>query len=181
MEMQPKMEFKMEIDLSSQEKATKATSTGGIEDYELPKAAINRCLKNALPGRPSHKDLKTALSRSATLFVPWLVAAAQQVAIERNVKTIGASHIEEALRRLGFAEWIDTIVERIRLEQEEKQSRKRRKQQSATVDEVDKDIEREDVEEENNEHEEEELVVDEEKQSEDEEVEADDDGNQEAF
>ena len=161
-------EEKVHVEASSQEKApTKNNTGGGIEDYELPKAAINRCLKNALPSRPTHKDFKTALSRSATLFVPWLLAAAQQVAAERNLKTIGASHIEEALKRLGFEEWIDAIVDRMRLEREEKLTRKRRKQQSPEDSADHENEDKEDADEDAS-VDEEELIVDEDKSSEDE-------------
>jgi histone H3/H4 len=112
------------------EKASLTNISTNIADYELPKASIQRVLKSTLPGRPFHKEVKTAMTRCSTIFLPYLTDACREVASERGLKTITPAIVEEALKRIGFGDWNEIIGERISKESEERE-RKRNKKTSA--------------------------------------------------
>ena len=109
------------------EKSSSANISTNIVDYELPKASVQRILKSTLPGRPFHKEVKTALTRCSTIFLPYLTDACREVAGERGLKTITPVIVEEALKRIGFGDWNEIIGERISKETEEREKKRNKK------------------------------------------------------
>ncbi|PKI85180.1 hypothetical protein MVES_000880 [Malassezia vespertilionis] len=75
----------------------------GIDQFELPKASINKLARTEIPDSVQlRKDTLTALVKSASVFVSYLTAASQDVAIARGNKTISAAHVLDAMRELEF-------------------------------------------------------------------------------
>ncbi|WFD05604.1 DNA-directed DNA polymerase [Malassezia vespertilionis] len=84
----------------------------GIDQFELPKASINKLARTEIPDSVQlRKDTLTALVKSASVFVSYLstyynmlipAAASQDVAIARGNKTISAAHVLDAMRELEF-------------------------------------------------------------------------------
>ncbi|KAL8290486.1 hypothetical protein RQP46_002744 [Phenoliferia psychrophenolica] len=64
----------------------------GIDNYDLPKTVDVKM----------QKDIPVALMKGSTVFVNYLAAVAHDVATDRGNKTIGANHVLEAVKQLGW-------------------------------------------------------------------------------
>ena len=81
-----------------------------MEELELPKSILQRLVKQSLPdGIMVQKDAKTALSRSAILFISFLTATANDISLAGKQKTIQPKHIFEALKTMGFTDFEESL------------------------------------------------------------------------
>ncbi|WFD44606.1 DNA-directed DNA polymerase [Malassezia psittaci] len=75
----------------------------GLDQFELPKASIQKLAKSELPDSIQlRKDSLAALVKSSSVFVSYLTAASHDVALARGNKTISAVHVLDAMRELDF-------------------------------------------------------------------------------
>lgn len=82
------------------------------DDLNLPTAVVTRIIKDALPeGCNVAKEAKLALTRAATVFVLYLTAQANNVATERNKKTISDKDVLKALQITEFGRFEDVLNE----------------------------------------------------------------------
>jgi DNA polymerase epsilon subunit 3 len=91
--------------VATPEKGTPAKKDDGIsiEDLNLPKSIVTRLAKGVLP--PSAQiqgNAMLALSKSATVFVSYLAANANEHAQSANRKTIAPADVFKALEELEF-------------------------------------------------------------------------------
>ena len=74
-----------------------------VEDLSLPKTMVQRLAKGVLPANTQiQKDALLAISKSATVFVNYLSAHANEKATRMNKKTIHPKDVLEALHELEF-------------------------------------------------------------------------------
>ncbi|KAL7411412.1 hypothetical protein BDY24DRAFT_443293 [Mrakia frigida] len=75
----------------------------GIESFELQKTIVTKLAKGALPANIKlQKDVISAISKSASVFINYLAATAHEGAVTRNVKTISASDVLKAVTNADF-------------------------------------------------------------------------------
>ena len=114
-----------EYDTMPRKSNTSTTSAGddgtaprdgiSVEDLSLPKTMVQRLAKGVLPANTQiQKDALLAISKSATVFVNYLSAHANEKATRMNKKTIHPKDVLEALQELEF----DTFVPRCAAELE---------------------------------------------------------------
>ncbi|CDH59190.1 hypothetical protein RO3G_11519 [Lichtheimia corymbifera JMRC:FSU:9682] len=108
-----------------------------IEDNELPKANISRVLKHALPpGTALQKEAKTAVSKSATVFINYLSSVANDTARSANHKTISAADVFKAMEVLELDHLIQPLKESFAAYQQLQSDKKQRKKDKKTEDEA---------------------------------------------
>ncbi|KAK9446446.1 uncharacterized protein V1518DRAFT_184751 [Limtongia smithiae] len=74
--------------------------THGIDDYTLPKATVARLAKSVAPNSQIQKDAMTAISRSATVFINYLTATANELTLQAGRKTVTHTDIFKAIEVL---------------------------------------------------------------------------------
>ncbi|KAJ2815779.1 hypothetical protein IWW50_006720, partial [Coemansia erecta] len=82
-----------------------------IEDLDFPKAVLMRMIKAGLPENIAiQKEARNAVTKSATVFVSYLAAAANDSAREHGHKTIMPSDVFKALEGVGLADFIPQLT-----------------------------------------------------------------------
>ncbi|KAI9862843.1 MAG: hypothetical protein M1824_000973 [Vezdaea acicularis] len=86
-----------------------------IDDLTLPRTMVTRLGKGVLPANTNiNKDAMLAMSKSATVFVNYLSAQANEIAAERHgKKRIEPLHVFEALEQLEFESFIPRLKEEV--------------------------------------------------------------------
>ncbi|XP_063701099.1 DNA polymerase epsilon subunit 3 [Culicoides brevitarsis] len=99
-----------------------------IEDLNLPNAVVTRLMKEALPdGISISKEARSALTRAASVYILYLTTAASTAAKDKNLKTLNANHVFEALEEIEFENYVDPLkafLETYRSSQKEKRESK---------------------------------------------------------
>eukprot|EP00833_Pecoramyces_ruminatium_P006180 jgi/Orpsp1_1/1180212/evm.model.c7180000072528.1 len=81
-----------------------------IDEFELPKACVMRVIKAALPDNALiNKEAKIVMTKSATVFINYLTATANDVTKSTNKKILSANDIFSALETLEFDEFSDKL------------------------------------------------------------------------
>ncbi|CDR44772.1 CYFA0S15e02696g1_1 [Cyberlindnera fabianii] len=116
--------------------STKERDMISIDDILFPKATVNKLAKAILPdGGLISKDSTTAVQRSATVFVSYLLAHARQNAKKFERRTIGPQDIISALETTEFSSFIPAVREELDQYQAHKdalkQKRKEEKEKAA--------------------------------------------------
>ncbi|KAJ1761747.1 DNA polymerase epsilon subunit 3 [Coemansia sp. RSA 921] len=82
-----------------------------LEDLDFPKAVLMRMIKSSLPDTIAiQKEARSAVSKSATVFVSYLAAAANDCARTDGRKTIMPNDVYRALEAVGLAEFVPELV-----------------------------------------------------------------------
>ncbi|KJE90880.1 hypothetical protein CAOG_02118 [Capsaspora owczarzaki ATCC 30864] len=77
---------------------------GPGDEHDLPRSVLQRLVKEAIAdGLSINKDAKTAVTKSATVFILYLTAAANEIAQKANRKTINANDVMAALESVDLA------------------------------------------------------------------------------
>ncbi|KAK9236726.1 histone-fold-containing protein [Lipomyces kononenkoae] len=85
----------------------------GIDDYMLPKATVTRLAKHVLPANMQiQKDAMTALSKSATVFINYLTATANDLTVGAGRRTVNPSDVYKAIELLE----LEFILPRLKAE-----------------------------------------------------------------
>jgi histone H3/H4 len=102
---------------------------GSIEDDNeelyLPRTAVNKLIKEAVPNVRVSVDARELLLRCSTVFIHLIAQQATEISDRSLRKTISPEHIIEALEALGFGEYVDEVKQV--LEDYKKQSAKKKK------------------------------------------------------
>ncbi|KAF5494903.1 DNA polymerase epsilon subunit D [Colletotrichum siamense] len=92
---------KKDSEKAPKEKADKDSLT--IEDLNLPKSIITRLAKGVLPPQSQiQANAVLAMSKSATVFINYLAAHANQNTVNANKKTVSAEDVFKALEDIEF-------------------------------------------------------------------------------
>ncbi|VDB92061.1 unnamed protein product [Peniophora sp. CBMAI 1063] len=103
----------MPSDAVAQQKQVTA-ELGGIEQYELPRAIVTKLAKAAVPdGTKMQRDTVTALMKGSTVFINYLAAVAQDVAHQKQHKTVNAADVLRALELIDFADVAGPLQEEL--------------------------------------------------------------------
>ncbi|KAF2422370.1 histone-fold-containing protein, partial [Tothia fuscella] len=90
---------------------TPAKESGmGVEEYNLPRTMIQRLSKGMLPPNTQiQKDALLAISKSATVFVNYLTAHANESAQRANKKTIQPKDVMDAIAEIEFDSFLPRL------------------------------------------------------------------------
>ncbi|KAI3382652.1 hypothetical protein SNEBB_005395 [Seison nebaliae] len=84
--------------------------TDNVKDIHLPNSHINKLLKQSVPeGINISKDARTAINRSAAVFVMQCASFANMNANNKNRSTVQPDDIKEAAKELGYGQYIDEL------------------------------------------------------------------------
>lgn len=89
-----------------------------IDDILFPRSSVQKLAKNIIAGDEGSnmilaKDSMTALQRSATVFVSYILFHARQLSKEGTRKTISTQDIIHALERAEFAGFIPEVKHKL--------------------------------------------------------------------
>ncbi|KAH0565574.1 hypothetical protein GP486_001024 [Trichoglossum hirsutum] len=81
-----------------------------VEDYNLPRTIVQRLAKGVLPANTQiQKDALLAMSKSATVFVSYLTAYANENAMKAHKRTIQPKDVLDALSELEFEAFLPRL------------------------------------------------------------------------
>uniref|UniRef100_A0A1B6KL86 DNA polymerase epsilon subunit 3 n=1 Tax=Graphocephala atropunctata TaxID=36148 RepID=A0A1B6KL86_9HEMI len=106
------------------------------EDLNLPISVVTRLMKENLPdGSAISKDGKTAVARAASVFVLYMTAASNKIALTNKKKTLNYEDIFQALIETEY-EWLENPL---REALEDFKLSQKRKKDAATKKKLSKD------------------------------------------
>lgn len=80
------------------------------EDVTLPKATIQKLIKEMLPsGIKCSNDTRDLVLQCCVEFIHLISSEANEVCTKEGKKTIGPKHVIEALKALGFEDYITEV------------------------------------------------------------------------
>lgn len=107
------------------------------ETYELPKAVVNRLVKNVLPeGVQIQKEATLALAKAAKIWVHYATACANDFCLNSNRSTISANDVLMAMDELEFnhfEEPLKEMLEGIKKENATKKEARKKQKVGATA------------------------------------------------
>lgn len=110
---------------------TKERDQISIDDILFPKATVTRLAKGVLPQKTMlSKDSTTAIQRSATAFVSYLLVSARQNAKFYDRKTINPQDVLAALKECEFGNFTEHVQTELDSFQEKKEQAKLLKKQN---------------------------------------------------
>ncbi|XP_054161921.1 DNA polymerase epsilon subunit 3-like [Oppia nitens] len=126
------------------------------DDFNMPVNNIAAIIKECLPnGVTVSQDVRSAVSRSASIFILYVTTCANSIANEHKRKTLTPNDIIEAINQIGFNEFTDELQELYKSLQKGKQNKDKDKSKNTNsdkvmekMDELNDDKEEEDEEEE---------------------------------
>ncbi|XP_069783425.1 protein Dr1-like isoform X3 [Narcine bancroftii] len=91
-------------------------STSGNNDSNLtiPRAAINKIIKEILPKVRIANDAREMVVNCCTEFIHLISSEANEICNKSDKKTISPAHIMQALQSLGFGSYITEVKEVLR-------------------------------------------------------------------
>nr|CAD7569692.1 unnamed protein product [Timema californicum] len=94
------------LELSDQ-LSTMATSasTGEDDELTLPRASINKMIKEIIPNIRVANESRELILNCCTEFIHLLSSEANDICNQQQKKTINADHVLQALDRLGFSDY----------------------------------------------------------------------------
>ncbi|XP_050428539.1 protein Dr1 [Adelges cooleyi] len=75
------------------------------EELTLPRASVNKMIKDALPNIRVANDVREMIMNCCTEFIHLVSSEANQVCMAQQKKTINAEHLLTALDHLGFGDY----------------------------------------------------------------------------
>ncbi|XP_046859494.1 protein Dr1-like [Xenia sp. Carnegie-2017] len=85
---------------------------GGVgqeDDVTLPRAAVNKLIKEMIPNVRVSNDARELILNCCTEFIHLVSSEANEVCKQRAKKTIAPEHIIDALKSLGFTSYIQEV------------------------------------------------------------------------
>lgn len=89
--------------------ATMASSSGNDDDLTIPRAAINKMIKETLPNVRVANDARELVVNCCTEFIHLISSEANEICNKSDKKTISPEHVINALESLGFASYITEV------------------------------------------------------------------------
>lgn len=80
---------------------------GDDEVPQLPRAALNKMIKELAPNVRVANDARELIAQCCTEFIHLLASEANDICAKQQKKTINPEHVLKALESLGFSEYID--------------------------------------------------------------------------
>jgi len=108
----------------------KAKEPRDEDEYDLPAASVVKAAKKDLPpALPLAKEAKTALLKSAKMFIHFLTACSNDIAQNDNKSTVTVDHVLKALEEMEVPSQLrQQVVDYMQnLKNEEQQKRQKRK------------------------------------------------------
>ncbi|XP_007884255.2 protein Dr1 [Callorhinchus milii] len=92
-----------------------ATTSGNNEDdLTIPRAAINKIIKEILPSVRVANDAREMVVSCCTEFIHLIASEANEICNKSDKKTVSPQHIMQALESLGFGSYITEVKEVVR-------------------------------------------------------------------
>ncbi|XP_062508066.1 protein Dr1-like [Corticium candelabrum] len=95
------------------------------DDVNLPRAAVNKLIKEMLPNIRVANDARELILNCCTEFIHLLASEANELCGKQSKKTITPEHIIKALESLGFASYVVEVSDV--LTEHKKEAKTRRK------------------------------------------------------
>ncbi|MGH0155873.1 UNVERIFIED_CONTAM: hypothetical protein FKN15_049433 [Acipenser sinensis] len=86
-----------------------ASSSGTDDDLTIPRAAINKMIKETLPNVRVANDARELVVNCCTEFIHLISSEANEICNKSEKKTISPEHVIHALESLGFASYITEV------------------------------------------------------------------------
>ncbi|XP_053443926.1 DNA polymerase epsilon subunit 3-like [Nycticebus coucang] len=100
------------------------------EDLNLPNAVITRIIKEALPdGVNISKEARSAISRTASVFVLYATSCANNFAMKGKCKTLNASDVLSAMEEMEFQWFVTPLKEALEAYRREQKGKKEASEQ----------------------------------------------------
>lgn len=90
---------------------TMASSSGNDDDLTIPRAAINKMIKETLPNVRVANDARELVVNCCTEFIHLISSEANEICNKSEKKTISPEHVIQALESLGFGSYISEVKE----------------------------------------------------------------------
>ncbi|OAF66518.1 DNA polymerase II subunit 3 [Intoshia linei] len=95
------------------------------EDLNLPQACVNRIIKEAIPPNVHvSKEVKTVISKAASVFVLYTTACANNLAISNKRKTLLAKDIIEAMNGMNFSTFVPELETSLKVFRDQQKRKK---------------------------------------------------------
>lgn len=91
--------------------ARMASSSGNDDDLTIPRAAINKMIKETLPNVRVANDARELVVNCCTEFIHLISSEANEICNKSEKKTISPEHVIQALESLGFGSYISEVKE----------------------------------------------------------------------
>ncbi|XP_071874423.1 negative cofactor 2beta [Bombus fervidus] len=88
-----------------EEMASAATSPTEDDELTLPRASINKIIKEILPHVRVANESRELILNCCTEFIHLVSSEANEICNQQQKKTINAEHILQALEKLGFGDY----------------------------------------------------------------------------
>ncbi|EHB04810.1 Protein Dr1 [Heterocephalus glaber] len=88
-----------------------ASSSGNDDDLTIPRAAINKMIKETLPNVRVANDARELVVNCCTEFIHLVSSEANEICNKSEKKTISPEHVIQALESLGFGSYISEVKE----------------------------------------------------------------------
>ncbi|XP_026527610.1 protein Dr1 [Pseudonaja textilis] len=88
-----------------------ASSSGNDDDLTIPRAAINKMIKETLPSVRVANDARELVVNCCTEFIHLISSEANEICNKSEKKTISPEHVIQALESLGFGSYISEVKE----------------------------------------------------------------------
>nr|CAD7413380.1 unnamed protein product [Timema cristinae]CAD7427626.1 unnamed protein product [Timema monikensis]CAD7593658.1 unnamed protein product [Timema genevievae] len=82
-----------------------SASTGEDDELTLPRASINKMIKEIIPNIRVANESRELILNCCTEFIHLLSSEANDICNQQQKKTINADHVLQALDRLGFSDY----------------------------------------------------------------------------
>ncbi|XP_007253510.1 protein Dr1 [Astyanax mexicanus] len=86
-----------------------ASSSGNDDDLTIPRAAINKMIKETLPNVRVANDARELVVNCCTEFIHLISSEANEICNKSEKKTISPEHVINALESLGFGSYIAEV------------------------------------------------------------------------
>ncbi|GCB79679.1 protein Dr1-like [Scyliorhinus torazame] len=91
-----------------------SASGNNDDDLTIPRAAINKIIKQILPNVRVANDAREMVVNCCTEFIHLISSEANEICNKSDKKTISPEHIMQALESLGFGSYITEVKEVLR-------------------------------------------------------------------
>ncbi|XP_032884823.1 protein Dr1 [Amblyraja radiata] len=88
-----------------------ASASGNDDDLTIPRAAINKMIKETLPNVRVANEARELVVSCCTEFIHLISSEANEICNKSEKKTISPEHVIQALDSLGFCSYISEVKE----------------------------------------------------------------------
>ncbi|CAK7275361.1 negative cofactor 2 transcription regulator complex subunit ncb2 [Sporothrix epigloea] len=102
---------------------------GGNDDLSLPKATVQKIVTEILPpytGIAFSRDARDLLIECCVEFITLISSEANDLSEKEAKKTIACDHVTRALEHLGFAAYVDAVMDAAQEHKEVQKGRERK-------------------------------------------------------